>query len=193
MHIVFDSNTLIEEFNQDSMAWKTFSRLATAQGHTLVIPRIVYLESLRHYISTLDRHVADYLKFMESIQYAYMGLGELNDVPADLARQFAGSYSHRLIEEDKGFPVTIIENHRTDMEVALRRVVPAQRPINAKSGSKKPETNIRDTLIWLSILQYIEGKTENFVFISADSDFGDQDERIALRSRNGTDAVDLSR
>lgn len=189
MHIIFDANTIISEYNHWTTAYKTFSRICKLRGYKLLIPRIAYLEAERRYISYLKEYLDKHQKFIESIDISHLESSSILNIEEEL-RPLLSSYAESIVGREVGFQVEILNNKDVDIQTALRRTSPPIRPINRIK--EKPEANIRDTLIWIAILDLIDSKNGNFVFVSGDNDFSNRDE-ISTRENIDPRRVDSSK
>jgi PIN domain len=148
-------------------AFAAFVRLSTTNGYSLRIPHIAYLEAARKYFLAIDKYQADIDSLLEFSGKTIAGPGQLSEAAVDVANLMS-RHGHLLWGMARKFDAALVYNKPIHKDMALSRI------LNLKPPIKRDHINTRDTLIWLSVLNYVEEHEGEFVFVSSDNDFSDK-------------------
>ncbi|MGB9123550.1 MAG: PIN domain-containing protein, partial [Candidatus Angelobacter sp.] len=175
MFVILDSTEFFDAPQADSNSFKILEEFIRRTRSRLVIPEVVFKETLNHVRETLERLPRE----IKSMQRQYervktAGCEELVVTQPDFARAlelYEVAFRRRLERSFQAVFLPLAATHESVLDRALRR----QRPfLQNKDG-------YRDTLIWLSIKTRIVEQPGEYLFVTNNSkDFSDKELVVEL-------------
>jgi len=176
MDVILDSNILlglIKSKGREFFKLNVFVELLTYLRRTnskLVIPAVVFEETLARYGDFIGQNIKDASDALESMQRNAITLWHDFDLP-DKTKEVAG-LKEILLKPGTGVDSLIYESYpKISLAEVARRGINRIRPANDKGEE------LRDVILWLSALEYAAGKSE-IAFISPDGHFKKPDENV---------------
>jgi PIN domain-containing protein len=171
VNIFLDTNVWLEDKHLTSTGFSSLCAYLKRTGSSIILPNLVLEEVLGKYDRTLlekcekafsaGRDVLKYLIRQESPEKRF-------DLDID-RRGEAEAFRKRLLEPAPGIKTVPCEESKVDIREVYRRGIKRRRPAN-KDGEE-----LRDVILWLTVLQYAQDTKTNVALVTRDSGFWDGD------------------
>lgn len=167
MVIIFDTNIFIADYNLSSIDWFFIEKLAEAGEFSIAIPHVV-LEELQHHY---ELKITDFKEKIEKIKEDFKRIQISNEqflnIDFNLNSYNCANFLSSKLKYD------IIPSKNEYLPIITERAIKKIKPMKSNGVGHS------DTLIWLSLLDYVE-KTDDksAIFISSNSkDFANNSEK----------------
>lgn len=184
MDVILDTNIYYHDFRMKGTHFQELFTYLRRADSSLVIPRVVMLESEKKYRDALSKPIKELRAAWDGMRAkAISNIGEFDD-PVDIDAEVS-LFKERLKQPAPKVKVQFYDDYSgVSVEEVVRRGVERVRPASEKGEE------LRDVILWLMVLDYakkFQGKT---AFISDDGEFhtpnGDLHEMLAGDiARNG--------
>lgn len=171
MNIVLDSNIYRRDILLKSKDFEIMLDYLKKTTSSLIVPQIILDEITGLYKRTLNDRVNTYKSSFQNLQLTLASETKLKDDNSIEIESEALSYIKFLRSKLKIHDVNILPYDNSYLPVIAKRAINRQKP----SGEKGQ--GFRDTLIWLTIVDYCKNSNnKQVIFISENTeDFGDSD------------------
>jgi hypothetical protein len=169
MNIFLDSNVWLEDKHLESTGFSSLCAYLKRTDSSIVLPNLVLEEVLGEYDRTLlekcektfqaGKHVLKHLIRRDSIKNRF-------DLDIDV-RGETEAFRKRLLEPAHGIKTVQVDESKVDIREVYRRGIKRKRPANQKGEE------LRDVILWLTVLQYAVDTKAKVALISRDSGFWD--------------------
>jgi PIN domain len=181
--LILDTCILEQDFARRGNDWKVLRRALETGQLRLAVPEVVLVEIRNRFEKTLAKKAR---AAIDSCQKAQVGidaldrhLGRLPSTlklpPFPVEEDFADwvkLYDDELRRDLAALGATILPFPRQKHEYLVTRAMTKQRPFSESAKG------YQDTLIWLSIIDYIVDRSDELLFVSENSaDFADPDDK----------------
>ncbi len=170
MNIILDSNVFKSNFLLSGSSFDILLDYLQRTNSKVIIPRIVYDEVLSLYRRQLEDSYLEYEKSLENLNKILLVREVKKDFKKEFFNQLVLDYDNYLRNKLKIKDSNFIEYKKGYLEEVVRRA------INRIKPTKPDGKDFRDSLIWISILDYAKNLGKPIAFISDNvNDFADFD------------------
>lgn len=171
MDIFLDSNVWHEDKRLTSTAFSSLCAYLKRTGCSIVLPNLVLEEVLGRYERELRQKCQKaFTAGRDVLRYLIEeGDPESNFLPlVDTARQVQ-AFQGRLLEPASGIKTVVFDDSKIDVREVYRRGIKRRRPAS-HDGEE-----LRDVILWLSVLEYARASKNKVALVTRDKGFWDAD------------------
>lgn len=162
MRIVLDTNIYQEDFPMNSGRFRVLLEYAERTGATFVLPRIIHDEVAANYRREVKKRLSAVIRAHEQL-HGIDGRVQVPRVEVD-PEEAADHYMSSLRKRLNITPATLTEYKPEYLADALKRAIDRKRPCSDRGEE------IRDAVLWLSVLDAATESGEAVFFISRNTD-----------------------
>lgn len=167
MNIVLDTNIIYSDFLFRSKEFDILLDYLKKTDSTFILPEVILLEIEQKYKESLEERIEEYNKSSKHL-----------DLLQNNKEKHIGIIDINIENETKNY----ISFLKTKLKIRPKQIVPykneylpelIKRAINKSKPFQNEDKGFRDTIIWLTILDYCESTSRQIIFISNNpTDFG---------------------
>lgn len=161
MDVLLDSNIYYNQYYFDSMSFKSLFAYLRSKKSKLLLPEIVQDEVIDNYKETLDRFHSTQKSLQSYSDVLFRPPKEINPTPKETFKKYDQSLKKRI----KSLPIKTISSNKISLSLVSKRCEAKMRPFG--QNEKYSEIGLKDTIIWLCLLDQLS-KSNEICFISND-------------------------
>lgn len=161
MDILLDSNIYYGQFYFDSMSFKSLFAYLGNKKSRLLLPEVVYDEVVDNYSEILDKFHSTQKSLQSYSNVLFRPPQEITQTPKEALRKYQISLKKII----KSLPIKMLNSNDINLSFVSKRCEAKIRPFG--QNEKYAEVGLKDTIIWLSLLNELS-KSNEICFISND-------------------------
>jgi hypothetical protein len=172
MKIILDANIILEDVHLASNRFTSLFVFMRRTNSTLVVPNLVLEEVLGHHERFLREKLEKMQRAADDVRRLLINQeSTISKTEAIFIRKVDIPAEQRMLKEKLFRPApgirTALLEESVDIKEVYRRGILRKRPASDKGEE------LRDVILWLSVLQHAQGEKSGVAFISKDNGFWD--------------------